>query len=126
MTNYTELPQLGGIYLEDSYVLSIVETPGCLAFEMEAVLTPQHPAYHQPLVGEQYCYAHGDLVFSNVAKVEWVRRSNSRSIDASGDEDLGNIDRLTYTNGVYTAEGDWGEVLIHSSATPTFELSPGS
>lgn len=122
MVDYTGLQPLEAIYLEDSHVLSIVECPGCLAFEMEAVLTPQHPAYHQPRAGEQYCYARGDLVFTNVAKVDWVRGSNSRSIDASGDEDLGNIDRLTYTNGVYTAEGDWGEVLIHSAANPTFEL----
>lgn len=122
MTNYTQLPQLGSIYLEDSYVLSIAETPGQFVFKMEAVLTPEHPAYHKPRAGEQYCYADGMLVFSHVASVEWVRRSDNRSVDASGAEDLGNIDSLTYRDGVFAAEGDWGEVRIHSSANPTFEL----
>lgn len=89
---------------------------------MEAVLTPEHQVWHNPRARGKYCYADGILVFSHVAGVEWVRRSDNRSVDASGAEDLGNIDSLTYRDGVFTAEGDWGEVRIHSSANPTFEI----
>lgn len=124
MINYTELPQLGSVYLEDSYVLSIAESPGHIAFKLDAVLTPENPAYHAPRPGEQYCYADGELVFSGVESVEWIRRSNNRSVDASGDEDLGNIDSLSFDNGVFTAEGDWGKVRIHSRSEPAFVLSP--
>jgi hypothetical protein len=78
-------------------------------------LTPEHRAYHPPRPGEQYCYADGTLIFGDVARVEWLRRSSSHYTDASGEKDLGNIDILT-------VEGDWGEVRI-SGAQPRFELS---
>lgn len=118
MVDYTELPQLKGIYLEDSYVLKIDEAPGGFAFTIEAVLTPENPAYHDPRPGEQYCYVDGALTFSDVTKVEWDRRSDTQSTDADGEVDFGNIDSLVIDNGVFLVEGDWGKVRIHSMAKP--------
>lgn len=61
MKDYTEFPDLAGVYLEDSYALGITETPDSLAFTLEAVLTPDHPNYHEPKPGEKYCYVNANL-----------------------------------------------------------------
>lgn len=123
MIDYTQFPDLDGVYLEDSYVLAISEAPTRLAFKLLGVLTPEHPAYHDPLPGEHYCYANGDLVFANASQVEWLKRSTNRYFDANGAEDLGNIDVLTIDGDAFIVEGDWGEVLIHGADQPRFELA---
>lgn len=122
MIDYTKFPGLAGVYLEDSYVLAISDTPGRLTFKLDAVLTPANPAYHPPKPGDQYCYALGDLVFPDVTHVEWVRRSHTRYTDAAGEEDLGNIDILRTEGDAFLAEGDWGEVRVYGGP-PLFVLA---
>jgi hypothetical protein len=126
MIDYSQFPGLDGVYLEDSYVLAITEAPTQLTFKLLAVLTPDHPAYHDPLPGEHYCYANGDLVFANTSKFDWVKRSNNRYVDAEGEEDLGNIDVLAFDGGALLVEGDWGEVRIYSAEQPRFEIARSS
>ncbi|MFF3225007.1 hypothetical protein ACFYV7_19600 [Nocardia suismassiliense] len=103
--------------------MDIVESAREFRFVLEAVLMPEHPYYRPPVAGDQYCYADGDLVFSEVRGVEWVDRSFQKYKDATGTEDLGNIDSLTSSEGIYTVMGDWGRVRIHSSADPEFRIS---
>ncbi|MGA9873883.1 MAG: hypothetical protein WBQ44_22430 [Rhodococcus sp. (in: high G+C Gram-positive bacteria)] len=118
--DYSQLKGLADVYLEDSYVLSILEAPGELAFALDAVLTPESPRYQPPKPDEQYCYALGRLVFAQVTASTWVYRSTQQYTDAAGDVDLGNIDFLSFDQGVYVAEGDWGRVEIHSATEPRF------
>ena len=120
-----KLPGLAGIYLEDSYVLAIHQCEARFAFELEAVLTPESPAYVPPRPGEQYCYAMATLVFPNVTAVEWIRRSGRHYTDAAGEEDLGNIGLLDVEGDMFTADGDWGRVRIHVSQ-PYIELKAAS
>jgi hypothetical protein len=122
MIDYNMFPGLVGVFLEDSYVLGISETSDQLVFRLDAVLTPDHPAYQPPRPGEQYCYAEGSLVFPDVTRVVWFKRGSSHYTDASGEEDLGNIDILTEDGNGFVAEGDWGAVRI-SGAQPRFELN---
>ncbi|MDT5153022.1 MAG: hypothetical protein QOI01_4755 [Mycobacterium sp.] len=61
-------------------------------------------------------------VFPDVTRVVWLSRNGNHYTDASGDEDLGNIDVLIADGDAYVAEGDWGSVRI-SGAQPRFELS---
>ncbi|MGP3959113.1 hypothetical protein ACTWPT_24185 [Nonomuraea sp. 3N208] len=125
MIDYTKFPELNGVYLEDSYVLAIIERPGVLTFMLEAVLTPEHPYYRPPRPGQQYCYAKATLTFHDVSAVEWIKQSPHRYVDASGEEDLGNIDSLVAERGVYRVDGDWGEVRIFTSSRPRLEyVSP--
>jgi hypothetical protein len=112
-----------GVYLADSYVLAISDRPGRLSFQLEAVLTLNHPAFHDPHPDEQHCYARGDLVFDDTTATEWIRRSPTRFVDAAGEVDLGNIDSLISDGDTYLAEGDWGSVRIHTRTAPRFELS---
>lgn len=122
MKNYSLLQGLAGVYLEDSYVLSISEVPDRFVFSLDAVLTPESPRYEPPKPDEQYCYALGLLVFDQVTAVRWVTRSPQQFTDADGAVDLGNIDSLSYDGDVYTAEGDWGCVEIHAMAEPRFDF----
>jgi len=123
-SNASSLPFLKGLYLEDSYVLAIVDEPGRFAFKLDAVLTPENLAYKPPKINEQYCYHHGDLIFDEVTAVDWLERSFQKSIDASGEEDLGNIDSLTFEGGAFLLEGDWGVVKIWCRRQPRFVLDP--
>jgi hypothetical protein len=120
--DYKIFPGLAGVFLEDSYVLGISESSEQVVFHLDAVLTPEHRAYHSPRPGEQYCYANGSLIFPDVTRVVWLRRNTRHYTDASGEEDLGNIDILTVDGDTFVAEGEWGAVRI-SGAQPRFELS---
>ena len=53
---------LSHIVLEESWVLDVDATLNCLIAELDLVLTPEHPGYHPPRVGETYCYRRGTLV----------------------------------------------------------------
>ncbi|KAA0093679.1 hypothetical protein CIW49_26935 [Mycolicibacterium sp. P1-18] len=121
MIDYTRFPGLSDVYLEDSYVLAIVETPGRVTFRLEAVLIPEHPAYRDPPAGQHHCYAVGDLIFADVTHVDWVRRSDRRFVDASGETDLGNVDVLRIDGNVIVLEGDWGELRL-TGGRPRFKL----
>jgi hypothetical protein len=119
--DYNSFPGLAGVFLEDSYVLGITESSEQVVFRLDAILTPEHPTYHSPRPGEQYCYENGSLVFPGVTRVEWLKRGSNHYTDASGEGDLGNIDILTVDGDTVVVEGDWGVVQI-SGATPRFEL----
>jgi len=121
MIDYTKFPGLAGVYLEDSYVLEIFEKPGELIFKLDAVLTPESPAYRAPRPDEQYCYAAGCLVFPSIVSIDWIKRTDQRFTDATGEQDLGNIDVLKRDGNFFVAEGDWGEVRVQS-AEPQFAL----
>ncbi|AFT98855.1 hypothetical protein [Nocardia brasiliensis] len=120
MRDYTDFPSLSGIYLEDSYVIDILESRSEVQFVLEAVLTPVHPCYRAPASGEKHAYLCGDLVFCDVQGVEWLDRSFQRYVDATGAKDLGNIDSLASRDGVYSVIGDWGSVRIRSNVDPEF------
>ena len=121
-SNDNTLPFLDGLYLEDSYVLAIDDKPGRVVFKLDAVLTPEHPAYTSPPPDEQYCYRKGELVFDGVTAVDWLERSYRTSTDATGEEDLGNIDSLIVEGGAFHLEGDWGVAKIWCGCQPRFVL----
>lgn len=111
-SEYSEWPALEHLYLEDSYVLEIVERPRELVFRMEFVLREGHPRYRIPAENYQYCYARGELTFRGTEDIRWFDRRDVTSVDATGERDLGNIDLLYMENGRFAASGDWGRVSL--------------
>lgn len=120
--DYESFPGLAGIYVESSFVLGISEPPDKFVFQLDAVLTPDHPGYRSPRPGEHFCYEKGDLTFPDVTGVVWLNQKGSRYSDASGEVDLGNIDVLRIDGDAFFVEGDWGAVRI-AGAQPHFEVS---
>lgn len=114
--NYNEIPSFANIYLEDSYVTAVREGESSLAFELEAVLTEDHPKYKAPKVGEGHCYSKIFLRFLNVDSFEWLERRFMAYADASGELDYGNIDSFVDCEGGYKLTGDWGRVIIKGKA----------
>ena len=113
--HYAKLPGLKDVYLEDSYVLSVVEDAGTFKLTLQIVLNEAHPSYKKPVL-ERYAYRLGVLEFRDVASVRWSRRSKKKYRDADGRVDYGNVDvfyRERENNvDVYHLEGDWGVVDV--------------
>jgi hypothetical protein len=124
MTPYHDIPALHSIYLEDSYVMGIEERDGGISFTVDAVLTEDHPRYHRPKPGEQYCYAGIVLAFEHATSIEWLERSGHVFTDPDGEEDLGNIDVLRWEGDLYDIAGDWGHVHVRSAAPPDVRYTP--
>lgn len=120
-TEYCELAGFQHVYLEDSYVLGIVETAGGLQFMLDLVLLDNHPRYRAPRSGERYCYQRAVLRFPDVDRSEWAARTVVPARDQSCEVDYGNIDRMTYDGARYQVTGDWGSVQLRS-AQPLLEL----
>ena len=115
--NYTDLPGLEDVFLEDSLVRDIVETAEFVSFTLLVVLTPSHPAYERPPHLERHCFRTATLTFPRPRKVTWHERRDARFVDALGAVDLGNIDAFVATPlGHYRVEGDFGVVDIASLA----------
>lgn len=109
---YYNIPDLQNIYLEDSFVLKVIENKSQLIFYMDVVLTEEHSFYSLPKNDEPYCYKKAELLFSNCYKIDWIKKAFTPSIDANGEIDFGNIDTFTYANNNYHLIGSWGEVKI--------------
>ena len=109
---HEQIECLRHIYLEDSFVLALIEGQNTIEFELEAVLTEEHPSYHPPKPKERYCYKRLVLRFGNCSNVNWIRKPLTRSSDANGEIDCGNIDHFSVTKDQLHLSGDWGEVQL--------------
>jgi len=98
----------------DSWVLGVYESDGVLSFDLEAVLTEQHPHWEPPKPGETYCYRRVALTFPGVRRIEWISRGGPPATDASGERDWGNIDTFRGDGDTYQLTGDWGHVRFES------------
>jgi len=123
MKNYVEFPDLANFYLEDSYVLDIQETEGSITFVLDAVLTPGHPSYAEPPPDEQHRYVTARLTLAGASEIRWLRRSPRAYRDATGETDLGNVDRLVLEDDHYEATGDWGEVWVFTTSPPSLDIT---
>ena len=127
MKDYTSLPPLEEIYLEDSWVGGIEARPGTLTFKLDMVLTERHPLYHPRLPGEQYCYRTGAVEFSGVTELTWTNQGAAPSQDANGKLDHGNIDAMVFEGDRYRLEGSWGEIeVVAKEVDVTYDADPAS
>lgn len=110
---HEQIECLRHIYLEDSFVLGLIEDQNSIEFELEAVLTPEHPSYLPPKPNEQHCYKKLVLSLRNCSNVNWIKKSLRPSTDANGDIDYGNIDHFSVTNDRLHLSGEWGEVRLN-------------
>ena len=111
---YWKLSSFENTYLEDSFVLDIIESKSQICFLMEVVLTEDHELYTTPNNGEQYCYKNGKVSFLEINFIKWLSRKMIPFTDIDDKKDFGNIDSFIVTPQGYHLSGDWGEVIINS------------
>jgi len=116
MQPYTDLAELAGVFLEESYVLDIEARPGRVKFDLDFVLTPEHPNYTAPAVGEQFCFRRGSLEFEGVRRLIWSDQGAPPARDATGEIDFGNIDSLTFDEVGFVLEGSWGRMELRAAS----------
>ena len=98
---------LRGLYLEDSWVLGVEAHDSGITFDLDAVLTEEHPLYRVPRPDEQYCYRRGTLRIDGAVSFRASDAPPAR--DASGELDYGNIDAFTAIGGDrWRVQGEWG------------------
>ena len=114
MNSYPEIAQLSGLLLEESYVLDIEARPGLVRFELDIVLTPEHPQYLSPSAEEQHCFRRGRMEFLRVRRVVWADQGAPPARDAAGEVDFGNIDSFTWNDLGYELEGSWGRMEVQA------------
>lgn len=112
MKNYYDIDGLENLYLEDSFVLGVAEQGVDIVFNMEFVLTENHPLYHKPRIGEHYCYRKGQLRFVSPTFIKWERSGKRGFIDKNKEVDFGNIDSFVSDGNKFILSGDWGELEI--------------
>lgn len=107
---------LVGIYLEDSWVLDIVQSRNALVFMLDAVLTPDHPAYRAPKPGEQFCYRLAQLRIGGASAIVLRRSGLPPIVGPAGELDYGNIDYFRAVPGelppLWELSGEWGEAAV--------------
>lgn len=114
-SDYYEWSGLEEIYLEDSFVLDIIESADTLCFIVDAVLTEKHVLYETPLPTVQYCYKKAKITFANVQQVKWLEKTMRPTTNVDGSVDFDNIDYFYSKGDVYSLGGSWGELEIISS-----------
>jgi hypothetical protein len=111
---HNAVPGLGGYYLEGSYVLGIRLEGELLTFNMDLVLTEQHPDWQPPQPTEQHCYRKGQLVFEGVTGLVWTRMLVSCPEGPVDEWDFGEMDVLRTNGEQFEAEGQWGQVRFRA------------
>jgi hypothetical protein len=111
---YAELPNLDDLYLEDSWVLDVQETPDEVCFHLEAVLRETHPKWSPPKKGEVYTTLPLSLVFPGKVRVLWVERKMKPILGPDDEVDHGNIDSFEWEPRFFELQGEWGHVRIES------------
>jgi hypothetical protein len=107
---------LAGIYLEDSWALDVAPTQHEVAFQLDAVLTPEHPEYRPPAPGEQHCYRRARLTVASPQRSRLHRSDAPPAIDASGEPDFGNIESFSAVDWegemAWELSGSWGDLVV--------------
>ena len=116
MNNYFEIDDLRNIYLEDSFVLNIAEKNSEIKYDVEFVLTENHPLYSEPLETEMHCYRKGVLLFKGVSSVIWENRVDKHFVDKNDEIDYGNIDCFSFSEQNFNLSGDWGVISFQADS----------
>jgi len=61
MSDYSRLPGLEVLYLEEGWVLGVTARPGVLESVVDLLFRESHARYESPMASEQYCYHRGVL-----------------------------------------------------------------
>ncbi|MDF7773868.1 hypothetical protein P1X14_01305 [Sphingomonas sp. AOB5] len=121
---YEDDPRFSSHYLEGSWVLGLDVGENRIVFDLDAVLTPEHPEYRPAEPGEQHCYLRSKLIFEGVADLDYRASGRPPAHDASDEPDYGHIDAMNVEGqDRFTLEGDWGELSFTAGSARIVALA---
>ena len=123
MRDYVEDPRLSEVLLEESHVLRIDSGAHFVHFTMEFAVTTRHRLYRPPPPTEYLCYHRGRLLFDSGVVSAFDFNPRSRSVDANGEVDFGQIDAMRFDADRYILEGDRGDLDIVANMDVVYESS---
>lgn len=119
MRNYREINQdFASVYLEDSFVMGIMEDDNYLEIIVDFVLKNNNPYFNTHDTNWRQ-YKIGKIMFSDCSKISWTEKfliPIPSNIDKP--EDFGNIDIFTFRDNIYYVSGEWGKVQIQTFIPP--------
>ena len=111
MVDYTEIPGLEHFVLEESFVLSITESPGRVQLEVDLVFAKDHPELLPARPDEWAYFRTGLITFDGVTEFSWENRT-APAREPDGTTSWGSIDTFIQDGDVYLLEGDPGNLRI--------------
>ncbi|WP_243062275.1 hypothetical protein [Humibacter sp. RRB41] len=115
MLDYTSIPALAYVVLEESWVLGISARPGVVEFEMDLTFAKDHPELKPPRAGDMYYGRTGTIQFTGVTSLTWSGQGAPPAIDANGAHDYDAIDSFQWHGTIYTLDGSWGAMRIDAA-----------
>ncbi len=101
------------VYLEDSWVLGVYPSAQMFAFELDAVLTPTHPATGALRRASSYDHRRARLVLCG--PVHCALSGAPPALNNDGTRDVGNIDTwILDDSGPSVLSGDWGAAEVRA------------
>ncbi len=117
MRDWTAIPAFDGLDLTESFILSWEHRENLLRFEVDFVLTEDHPAFHPPIPGEWACFRRGALEFPNVRSLTGLPSMAGvrPAVDATGAHDYGHFDTFVESAPArFEVSGDFGTFSVES------------
>jgi hypothetical protein len=113
--NYAQrFAALADVVLEESWVLSYRVDGPTVTFDLEAVLTTDHPQYQPAQPNDSYATVHLPLTITGRA-LTFQPSYAPPAIDATGVPDHGHIDTFNLVSTADTTwelTGDWGRITV--------------
>jgi hypothetical protein len=114
MEDYTAIPELAQLVLEESYVLAVDEQNGSLEIRMDAALARDHPEIRPPRPGQYSYFREVTVRFENVVEFVWTRRFPPAT-DADGSTSWDGFDSAIREGDRYRFEGDAGLLTFRAA-----------
>jgi hypothetical protein len=117
MRDWTRITTFDGLDPTESFILSWEHREGLLRFEVDFVLTKEHPKFRPAAEGEWACFRRGSLIFPNVRSLEGLPEMLAvrPAVDATGANDYGHFDSFTESGpDRFDVTGDFGVFSVVS------------
>jgi hypothetical protein len=112
---FHRFPALAAIVLEESWVLDLHVSETTATFDLEAVLTVEHPQHRPPRPGEFYTYLRASLEVTGREPLIFQPSHAPPAVDAAGTAGYGQIDSfrpLHADNARWELIGSWGRLVV--------------
>ena len=103
---------LRDLWLQDSFVMAIIQDAGALRFDLVAHVREGAPAHRPVREGEWACYRRASVAVLGARRIDWRSLSLRPSVDADGSADLGAFHAWRTEGDAHDISGSFGHVIV--------------